>query len=331
MRGLCFILKSTWRDKFCLMTFFLPVVAALALRFAGNIDLSSLGELHFGILEEELPQEAVLWLEQYGSVTVCETKEEWAALINEPSTSIIGVRAAGQGIRTAISGDELEVFKEAANTLPALYAGRSGGKDTEVHIADRPDVLAGFGDMFFVMILITAMFMGCTFNAMNMISEKEEGVAFVNDILPMSRGWYVAQKTAVGFLGGCLSALFTAGICFSLSWRDAGFLLLLIVLSAFVSALVGLFVGKFSDGLLTGVTCIKVVMLVFIAVPVLCYLAHIDQAYLSAACYLVPTQAAFEGIMGLLQGDGGTVLKDMVILGLHGGGWLALYLKTVKG
>ena len=65
MRGLCFQLKSTWRDKFCLMTFFLPVVAALALRLAGNIDLSSLGELHFGILEEELPQEAVLWLEQY--------------------------------------------------------------------------------------------------------------------------------------------------------------------------------------------------------------------------------------------------------------------------
>ena len=79
---------------------------------------------------------------------------------------------------------------------------------------------------------------------------------------------------------------------------------------------------------MTGVTCIKVVMLVFIAVPVLCYLVHIDHVFLSAACYLVPTQAAFEGIMGILQGDGGTVLKDMVILGLHGGGWLALYLKT---
>ena len=141
MRGLCFQLKSNWRDKFCLMTFFLPVVAALALRLAGNIDLSSLGELHFGILEEELPQEAVLWLEQYGSVTACETKEEWASLINEPSTSVIGVRAAGQGIRTAISGDELEVFKEAANTLPALYAGRSGGGHRGSHC--RPAGCAG--------------------------------------------------------------------------------------------------------------------------------------------------------------------------------------------
>lgn len=125
MRGLCFQLKSTWRDKFCLMTFFLPAVAALALRFMGNMDFSPLGEPHFGILEEELPGETALWLEQYGSVTACGTEEEWTALINEPSTNVIGVRAAGGGIRTAVSGDELTVFKEMANTASA-WAARAG-------------------------------------------------------------------------------------------------------------------------------------------------------------------------------------------------------------
>ena len=78
--------------------------------------------------------------------------------------------------------------------------------------------------------------------------------------------------------------------------------------------------------MMTGVAYIKVVMLVFIAVPVLCYLVDTDNALLSAACYLVPTQAAFEGMMGLLRGDSGVALKDILILGLHGGGWLALYL-----
>ena len=41
------------------------------------------------------------------------------------------------------------------------------------------------------MTLITAMFMGCTFNAMNIISEKENGVTLVNEILPMTSRQYV--------------------------------------------------------------------------------------------------------------------------------------------
>ena len=36
--------------KFCLMTFLLPILVAVALNFMGSIDLSSLGELHFSII-----------------------------------------------------------------------------------------------------------------------------------------------------------------------------------------------------------------------------------------------------------------------------------------
>ena len=49
-----------------------------------------------------------------------------------------------------------------------------------------------------VVTLIVAMFMGCTFNAMNIISEKEDGVAFINEILPMTSGQYVIQKSLSG-------------------------------------------------------------------------------------------------------------------------------------
>ncbi len=67
------------------------------------------------------------------------------------------------------------------------------------------------------MTLITAMFMGCTFNAMNIISEKENGVALVNEILPMTSRQYVIQKIFIGFVFGCLSAMVTAAIGFRLS------------------------------------------------------------------------------------------------------------------
>ncbi len=39
-----------------------------------------------------------------------------------------------------------------------------------------------------------AMFMDCMFNAVNMIAEKEDGVALVNEILPMSRALRLASR-----------------------------------------------------------------------------------------------------------------------------------------
>ena len=51
----------------------------------------------------------------------------------EPSTNFIGVEADGDDIRTMISGDELDIFRQTADTLPALY----GGRETAVKTADR--------------------------------------------------------------------------------------------------------------------------------------------------------------------------------------------------
>ena len=65
--------------------------------------------------------------------------------------------------------------------------------------------MAGFQNIFIAATLIVAMFMGCTFNAMNIISEKEDGVALINEVLPMSRSQYVIQKIFVGFAFGSLS------------------------------------------------------------------------------------------------------------------------------
>ena len=41
MKGLIYQLKSVRKDKFCIMSFLLPIVVAVALNFIGSIDLSS--------------------------------------------------------------------------------------------------------------------------------------------------------------------------------------------------------------------------------------------------------------------------------------------------
>ena len=325
MKGLTYQLKSVLRDKFCLMTFLLPILVAVALNFMGSIDLSSLGELHFGVLENDLPPQTVTWLERYGPVTAYGTQEELTAAINEPSTNVIGVKADGDSIKTAISGDELDIFQQAAATLPALYEQRAEAELVKVLTMERPDILESFQDIFIPAVLIVAMFMGCTFNAMNIISEKEDGVAFLNEILPMTPSQYIFQKVVVGFLFGSLSSIITACICFQLSWQNFGIMLALIVLSSFVAALIGLFIGKLSEGLMIGVVYIKIVMLVFIAVPIVC--ALIGVSGLSAVlCNLVPSQPAFDGIMALSAGNTGAAIKDAGILSIHCVVWPALYV-----
>ena len=325
MKGLLIQLKSVRKDKFCIMSFLLPILVAVALNFVGSFDLSSLGELHFGVLENDLPEQTILWLERYGTIDTNKTMDELTASINDPSTNLIGVLSDGSGIKTLISGDELEMFRETADTLPDLYEQRETAKAARARILERSDIMAGFQNIFIAATMIVAMFMGCTFNAMNIISEKEDGVAFVNEILPMSHGQYIIQKTFIGFIFGALSAVITAVICFQLSMQSILLVLILIILSSFVSALVGLFIGRFSDGLMIGVVYIKLVMIVFLAVPLLKFLMGSDNS-ISLLCYAVPSSAAFEGIMSLLNESTVLAVKDILVLAVHCVFWLLLYI-----
>ena len=265
MRGLIYQLKSVWKDRFCMMSFLLPIIVALALNFIGGIDLSSVSEFQFGVLENDLSAQTIVWLERYGSVTIYESQEELITAVNEPSTYMIGVKADGDSIQTMVSGDELDLFRQTADTLPALYEGRESAGQISITVLERPDMMAGFQNIFIGMTLIVAMFMGCTFNAMNMITEKENGVDLVNQILPMKQSGYVMQKIFVGFIGGSLSAILTASCYFRLSVWNALLMLVLIILSTFIAALIGLFIGKFSESLMVGVVTIKMIMILFMA------------------------------------------------------------------
>ena len=57
MKGLIYQLKSVRKDKFCIMSFLLPIVIAMALHFIGSIDLSSLEGYHFGVVVGDVAPE----------------------------------------------------------------------------------------------------------------------------------------------------------------------------------------------------------------------------------------------------------------------------------
>ena len=118
MKGLKYQLKNIRRDKMCILTFLLPVLAGIALNMLSGVSFRSISETSFGIVQDNLSDETAAWLQSNGCVTQYETRGELEEAVNNPSTQMIGVLQADDGIRTFLSGDELQVNKVIADTLP---------------------------------------------------------------------------------------------------------------------------------------------------------------------------------------------------------------------
>lgn len=76
MKGLKYQLKNIRRDKMCILTFLLPIIAGIAIHLLSGVNLQTVSEASFGILKNDLSQEASLWLKANGNLTQYETPEE---------------------------------------------------------------------------------------------------------------------------------------------------------------------------------------------------------------------------------------------------------------
>ncbi len=338
MTGFWYQIKNIRRDKLCILTFLLPVIAGLGLHLLPGMNLTALSEPLFGVICEELPSGTETWLRGIGKVTVYKTENEMRQDILEPSTQMIGVRKDGQNIRTIISGDELSLNRKIAGLLPKLEQNRqftnsiyddtqsSANPDLTLSILPAEDNRDTLLSLLAAITMVTAMFMGCTFNAMSLIKEKEDGINFINEILPITQHQYLLQKILLGFLGGILSATITAWICIKPQVSQMPFLLLLILLSTFLAALTGLFIGHFSRELMAGIVMIKAVMILFIAPPILFYLTLPADSSLYTLTCLLPSSAAFYGLMDLLTAQALHPLRYIFPLVCHCAAWSLVFV-----
>ena len=326
--GIWYQLKSCVRDKMCILSFLLPVIAGIALNFLGDVDLLDLAEPEFGVVKENLTSPEIRdWREGLGTVKEYLSEEELREAVLEPSTSVLGIRQQGGGISVTRAGDEPEMIQKLADRLPLLYEERDRNSTVSVSMA-VPEGDTGLKNLFISIIMVTAMFMGGTFSAMNILGEKEDGTILVNDVLPRSRLVYLFQKIAVGLLGGILSAGLTALVCIRpLRMIQLPGLTAVILLSAFLASLAGAFTGRAAEGLMAGIGLLKLVMIGFIAPPILFWLLLPAGSRGSGLACLVPSVPAFRGIMELLEG-GSFPAVYILLLSVHCVVWLAVYLWT---
>ena len=330
MEGLKYQLKSVRRDKMCILTFLLPVVVGIVIHLLSGVNLQSISENRFGVWADHIDADTVDWLQTNGIVTQYETPDELQAAVNDPATQMIGVLQTGNTIQTFISGDELEMNHVIADTLPQIYENQAETLSiTKTMIAAASDS-DWLHSLLIVMTLAAAMFMGCTFNAMNIISEKEDGIEFINQVLPLTAKSYIIQKTLLGFIGGTLSAIITALVCVRIEIEQVLPFLFIILLSAYISAFMGLFIGYFSDGLMAGIASIKVLMILFLAPPIFFYLTVPDGSILFRLSYLLPSSATFYGVMDLLNGQTKALFSSFMALFTHAVLWTIIYILLRK-
>lgn len=303
MVGFKYQLKNMLRDKMCILTFLLPVIAGLAIRLLSGVSLTAVNTNMFGVLKEDLAANTVQWLENYGDVTSYADMEGLETAVKDPSTQMIGVLRSENGIAAMLAGDELQLYEVTGNTLPQLYEERGKIASFEKHAVPRESSSDGMQSLLIVITMVTAMFMGCTFNAMNIIGEKEDGIEYINEILPMTTAHYIIQKMMLGFLGGVLSTAVTALVCIQFRPTQMIPLVLLIMLSAFIAAQTGMFIGQLSNGMMTGIVYIKVIMILFLAPPVLFYLTVSPGSIGHTLSLLIPSSAAFYGLMEMQGGQ----------------------------
>lgn len=325
MKGLKYQLKSIRRDKMCLLTFLLPVIVGIAINLLSGVSFQTMGETTFGVVGSNITDDTVEWLQNNGVVVSYETLDELEAAVNDPSTQMIGVLQTGNMIQTFIAGDELAVNKVIANTLPQVYENRTTQLTITRTIIPVVSDNDGLKSLLIVITLVTAMFMGCTFNAMNIISEKEDGIEFINQVLPVSMKSYIIQKTLLGFIGGTVSTIITALICMRIQATQVLLFLLIVLLSAYISALIGLFIGYYANGLMVGIVYIKIVMILFLAPPIFFYLTVPSNSIVFKLSYLLPSSVTFYGVMDLINGQTKEIGSYALALFIHAFFWNVVY------
>ncbi|EOS73415.1 hypothetical protein C819_03794 [Lachnospiraceae bacterium 10-1] len=201
MQQLKYQLKNIRRDKLCLLTFLLPIIVGIVINLLPAISFQMLNQVSFGSIKNDLPEEAAVWLRQNGNLIEFKTRNDLEAAVNDPATQMIGVLRSENGICAVLSGDEFELYSTIGKTLSQLYENRIKETVFLKTLIPQEANYDGLKSLLIVITLITAMFMGCTFNSMNIIGEKEDGIALVNQILPMNTRTYILQKLALGFWG----------------------------------------------------------------------------------------------------------------------------------
>lgn len=311
MTRLSIQLKTVLKDKMSILSFFLPVILAILLSFVKESTISNVEEMKFGVLESNIKEEVLMELKKIGIVEKMDSIGELELKIKDPSDELIGIVQVGNNIDVLISGDETTSTIEIAKQIPKMLEKR----EVLVEKLENVNVFQEFRALIYSLVMLLAIFVGCTFNGMNIVYEKEEGIVNVNKTLPMTYGEFILQKTGIGFISSFLVSIITM---FILVHKIESLLLMtvLILLTSFITSLIGLFIGIISDTTIVAISYIKGILTLFLALPIVFYVFFRESTFRNIF-YLLPSYPAFMGIMDIIESNYKYIFLNFGVLFIH--------------
>lgn len=291
MIGLLYQFKILLKDKMIIISFLLPIISAILIANIDEASFTRLTQPEFVYINDSLETSYIEQLEQYGATFSVASITELERYVKDPSTEIIGIVKSNKNYKAMLSGDETDYILSIAKMIPHISVVNTNLKYS-VMATSKNDALMDSKQLIISLIIVTSLFIGCSFNAISIVAEKENGINHVYQILPISSFEIILQKISVGFAISAVMSFITWLIIYgvdSLSYR----IILLIVATSYFSALLGFVLSKFADDFIGVIINLKFTLIVFIALPVVGLLLDRDELIYKILYFLLPSVPAF--------------------------------------
>lgn len=303
--------KIVLRDKIIIISILLPIFLAIFL----TVDLTDTMtiENQFAVIENNLPVETIDKIKEIATVTEFSSFYELKKRVLVPKDEIIGiVLDSTTEYKYILEGNETTRTLKNLEVIDNFLKGNN--PIDEVNIEFQPNTDNDMKYFLMILTMIIALYMGSTLIAFNIIEEKESGINNINKILPVSAKQFIFYKILNGLLGTIFIISVTGFILVGKSYFP--YLFLFSLIAACCSSSLGLYLGLFSKDLITGIIYTKVILLLFIFIPVIGFI--MPNNIITKFFYLIPTYPIFQGFWSIIKyGDEIGMLKNMAIILAH--------------
>ncbi len=302
--------KSLSKDKMVWISVLFPIIIAICIRlFTGNLVI----EQSIGYVENNLSSEQIADLEQFAQLKQFENESDLETYILNSTNDGIGIIFNDEigDYSFLLQGNELAINDY---NLSALYDYLKHGSSF-----DKISIDVMTNDENYVMTLLITitvlmgLFLGAVFNAFNIVSEKEDNINILNQILPMSISTYVIQKSIIGFIASFVLSLITLLIVTGVGIPILPTVVLLLM-GSLLSTFVGLYLGHYSNNQMVAIVMTKFVLLAFTFFPFIGFMIPKESEWVKNIFYVVPSYAVFNGLWAVVENqDVGVIMINSLI------------------
>ncbi|MFW6120108.1 MAG: ABC transporter permease [Petrotogales bacterium] len=282
-------LKNSQRDKIMIYTMIAPILLAILFKIVAP-DFQNIS-MKFTVLENNT--EISEPLSKYGKVeTVTDYDNLEKAVTREDET--VGVYINNGEIALLMQGNESEQTKELAKLSLSGILMKGFVDELETSNLGKtlpPVILFGFS-----LTVILSYTLGGLVIGFNIIDEKESEAMKALMITPVSKSELIVGRSIVGIVMPIIHALL-AVLIFGVIGINIFQLILITMISSIIGIVLGFFIGVISSNQMTGITNMKIsILLLLLPVVVSIVLPESQHIFL----YWAPTYWSFSSIKYIL-------------------------------